>query len=309
MKSTVLAALCLFIVADVVAAFFMPNFDFNTLKRKAFPDLVVGEHPVPSDVKGSTKRVQHHSLLPPMLQNFDTNGFNMWDIDGSAVVTDNYVRLTPAAQSKHGCLWNTVPNELEEWSFRVGIRASGPTKYGADGLALWYTKRAHCTGTDSIFGAVKNFEGIGILLDTYDNDHRKDNPQIHILGSGDNHDPNADFMTTRLGGCQFDYRTVSPTTVVHVTARYTRGTLSVTLGTFDSGQVECASLSVTLSPGFYFGLSAQTGGLADEHDVYYAAAVSLGEELTVSNFQDRMAEERAKVQHGQFRAFGRGGVE
>lgn len=31
-----------------------------------------------------------------------------WDFMGNTMVTNNYIRLTPDAQSKQGAIWNTV---------------------------------------------------------------------------------------------------------------------------------------------------------------------------------------------------------
>ncbi len=259
----------------------------KVLKRYQLPQLTSDVRPVPYDVTHDGALIKHHTLLPPMLQNFETNGFTMWDIAGSAVVTDEYVRLTPTAQSRHGCLLNKIPNEFEEWSFRIGFRVSGSQKFGADGMAMWYTKNPQCTGNDGIFGSSKSFEGAGILFDTYDNDNRRDNPQVIVIGSGDDHNPHADFMPTRLSNCKFDYRKVSNVAVVHVTVKYANNQLSVSLGTFDTGMVECATAEVKLPTGFYFGVSALTGGLADKHEVFYVAVAS-GHPVTNDEEESRL---------------------
>jgi mannose-binding lectin 1 len=249
-------------------------------RRHQFPVYLTGDHRrrvVPADVVSN--HIPQHTLLPPMLLNFDTKGFaQSWEIAGSAVVTDSYVRLTPGVHSRHGCLQNLIPNDFEDkWVFRVGFRVRGKNKMGADGLAMWYTKQPNqCTLDNSIFGHNGSFEGVGILFDTYDNDHRKDNPQVLIIGSGDAHNAAADYMSTSLGNCKYNFRkNFDETVVVHVIARYDEGQLSVSLGSIDDGLFTCATAEVKLPAGYYFALSALTGGLADEHDVFYAAVSSV----------------------------------
>jgi hypothetical protein len=38
---------------------------------------------------------------------------------------------------------------------------------GADGMAFWYAKEPSRTG--SLFGYMEEFDGLGIIFDTYDN--------------------------------------------------------------------------------------------------------------------------------------------
>lgn len=35
-----------------------------------------------------------------------------WDFIGNTIVTNNYIRLTPDAQSKQGAIWNSVVSYL-----------------------------------------------------------------------------------------------------------------------------------------------------------------------------------------------------
>lgn len=50
--------------------------------------------------------------------------------------------------------------------YSVSIHGKG--RLGADGIAFWYQERPNTIG--NFFGNTEHFNGLGIILDTYDND-------------------------------------------------------------------------------------------------------------------------------------------
>ena len=50
----------------------------------------------------------------------------------------------------------------------VTFRLGGGGRIGGDGLALWFVKEPGVLGP--VFGSKDNWNGIGIVVDSYDND-------------------------------------------------------------------------------------------------------------------------------------------
>ena len=65
----------------------------------------------------------------------------------------------------------------------VVIRISGRGRVGADGMGLWYTTAGAPTSTEvaTVFGARDQWNGLGIILDSFDNDAKQDNPKIMVF--------------------------------------------------------------------------------------------------------------------------------
>ena len=66
------------------------------------------------------------------------------------------------------------------WEVEVHIRISGRGKIGADGMAIWYTVDGAPAenGDKRIYGSRDRWQGLGILLDSFDNNNQQDNPYI-----------------------------------------------------------------------------------------------------------------------------------
>jgi lectin, mannose-binding 2 len=83
-----------------------------------------------------------------------------WDLQGDAIMTDKFIRLTPDRQAKRGALWNkeryipetkagvkTAPFEAHA---RFEVSGQG-TKLFGDGMAIWLTKQRG--GSGPVYGA------------------------------------------------------------------------------------------------------------------------------------------------------------
>nr|CAG4643264.1 EOG090X07L3 [Ilyocryptus agilis] len=212
---------------------------------------------------------REHSLIKP----YTGSGLSMpfWDYVGSTVITSNYVRLTPDLQSKSGSLWNTIPCHIRNWELQVQFKVYGKGKdlFG-DGLALWYAKERMVKGP--VFGSKDYFLGMAIILDTYSNHngpHNHAHPYISaMVNNGSLHyDHDRDGTHTQLAGCEAKFRNVEHDTYVAI--RYENDKLTVSIDIDNKkGWKPCFTVDgVRLPTGYYFGASATTGDLSDNHDI------------------------------------------
>eukprot|EP00002_Diphylleia_rotans_P026768 TRINITY_DN5354_c0_g1_i13.p1 TRINITY_DN5354_c0_g1~~TRINITY_DN5354_c0_g1_i13.p1 ORF type:complete len:517 (+),score=100.00 TRINITY_DN5354_c0_g1_i13:51-1601(+) len=192
-----------------------------------------------------------------------------WDFGGSALVTEDYIRLTPDIQSRSGWLWNKRPSYMDEWETILRFHIHGNVRVGADGIAFWYTKEARKFG--NTFGNEDNFVGLGLFFDTYDNDGRGDHPAIMALvndGTQTYH-IHSDGATQSVGRCLATLRnSLSP---LQARIRYQGKSLTVDLS-YESPDTEwnnCfVAKNIDLPTGYFFGITAATGGYSDKHDIY-----------------------------------------
>ena len=87
---------------------------------------------------------------------------------GDAFANEDFVRLTPDRQSKTGGVWNSQPMLWKNWEVMVQFNVNGISQVGADGLAWWLAEEVNVIG--DFFGFRERFHGIGVAIDTYDND-------------------------------------------------------------------------------------------------------------------------------------------
>ena len=280
------------------------------------------------------RSIQHHSLIPPHLQGLVGVGIDhsshvfppssggmaevvpFWgweETTGSTVLTDDYVRLTPNDGSRHGALWNLEPiSDIPAFELMVGFKIHSPHTLGADGMAIWIADRIpNDKEPRPWFGMVKEMRGLGILLDSYDNDGAKDNPRISLVYKKEVNPSNAhewdtgkDFKGAALGSCQVDFRNKKDLTAVILRYR-PGGNIELVVATNDmANEQPCVNIEasdiafpqydivqdgnsnphrVADSPavveaqrhnsrsGYHIGVTAATGGVSDNHDVYFVA--------------------------------------
>ncbi|CAG9118837.1 unnamed protein product [Plutella xylostella] len=212
---------------------------------------------------------REHSLTKP----YQGTGVTVpyWDFTGSAIVTSNYVRLTPDMQSKNGAIWNTKPCETRNWELQVQFKVHGRGKdlFG-DGLVIWYVRDRNQQGP--VFGSKDYFSGLAVLLDTYSNHngaHTHQHPYISaMVNNGSLHyDHDRDGTHTQLAGCEGKLRNMAHDTHLSIVYRDDTLTVSTDLEGKNAWK-ECFRVEGVLLPtGYYFGASASTGDLSDNHDI------------------------------------------
>ncbi|CAL1261535.1 unnamed protein product [Larinioides sclopetarius] len=212
---------------------------------------------------------REHSVVKP----YQASGISIpfWDFTGSVMITNSHIRLTPDLQSKTGAIWNNVPCMVKNWELQVHFKIYGKGKdlYG-DGMAIWYAKQPLTPGT--VFGSMDYFHGLGIFLDTYANQngpHNHGHPYISAtVNNGTLHyDHDRDGTHTELAGCEAKFRNLDHDT--HLSIRYERDVLTVSTDIEGKNAwQECFTVKgVRLPTGYYFGASATTGELSDNHDI------------------------------------------
>ncbi|KAG7314793.1 hypothetical protein KOW79_022096 [Hemibagrus wyckioides] len=225
---------------------------------------------------------REYSLSKPY-QGIGSSGSSHWELMGDAMVTTDQVRLTPDMQSKQGAVWSRMPCHLKDWELQVHFKIHGQGKknLNGDGLAVWYTKERMQKGP--VFGNKDVFTGLGVFIDTYPNEEKHLEAQkkrytprtqrifpyiLAMVGNGTisyNHE--RDGRATELGGCNAMVRNLKHDTFLFI--RYVRRRLTVMIDIH--GQHEwrdCLDIpGVRLPQGYYFGASAITGDLSDNHDL------------------------------------------
>ncbi|MED6269992.1 Protein ERGIC-53 [Characodon lateralis] len=226
--------------------------------------------------EGSTSEESPHrrfeykySFKGPHLSQSD-GSIPFWIHSGNAIPSADQVRITPSLRSQRGSVWTKNKVSFEHWEAEVTFRVSGRGRMGADGLALWFTSEQGLDGP--VYGAADTWNGIGVFFDSFDNDGKKNNPAILVVGNNGNlvYDHQNDGNTQALGTCLRDFRNKPYPIRAKIT--YYRKTLTVFINngfTPDKEDYEfCTKVENMIIPteGF-FGISAATGGLADDHDV------------------------------------------
>uniref|UniRef100_A0A3P8Z8V3 L-type lectin-like domain-containing protein n=1 Tax=Esox lucius TaxID=8010 RepID=A0A3P8Z8V3_ESOLU len=180
------------------------------------------------------------------------------------------VRITPSLRSQKGSVWSKNMVNFDSWEAEVTFRVSGRGRMGADGLAIWFTTAQGLDGP--VYGAADKWNGIGIFFDSFDNDGKKNNPAVMVVGNNGNlvYDHPNDGTTQALGTCLRDFRNKPYPVRAKIT--YYKKTLMVLINngfTPDRDDYEfCTKVDNMVIPKEgYFGISAATGGLADDHDV------------------------------------------
>ncbi|KAK2945504.1 putative ERGIC-53 like protein [Blattamonas nauphoetae] len=226
-------------------------------------------------------------LHPPLLTGRDS-GFDRWRTGGRASVTNEQVSLTPLSPSSRGLLYSFQPSFQSEWEATFSIKISGSGRVGGEGMAFWYTQQPLSEGP--VYGAADKWTGLSVILDVYDNDNKRNNPYIlAMMNDGTKvYDHDNDGITQELAGCICEFRnSKSP---AHFRVIYSNRTLSVfsteqlrsrhsrsyasqpgdAPELFDGKQMKplfCVT-DLDLPSGYYFGFSASTGDVFDEHVLY-----------------------------------------
>ncbi|CAH2350451.1 hypothetical protein CLIB1423_01S10396 [[Candida] railenensis] len=228
--------------------------------------------------KNDAVEVAKVELLPqaikaPYLEKSNYKSKN-WDLKGNTIVKNNdYIRLTGDIQRQTGNIFSKFPIKAESFEMELTFHIHGKTNNGfvGDGMAIWFLDKPSDIG--DVFGAQNNFNGLGIMIDTYKNGKRGSFPYVNIMmGNGQLHyDKDTDGFETRIAGCKA-HELLNPKSqksrarIVYVQDGY----FSLDFDYNGNGEEwhNCVTLTkIMLPPVKYLGLSAETGGLSAAHDV------------------------------------------
>lgn len=196
-----------------------------------------------------------------------------WTFGGSSIPSEESVRVCPSIKSRKGWVWTKNAFSHPHWMIDVSVRVTGRLKHGADGMAIWFTQNAGTEG--QVFGNTEVWRGLGVMLDSFDNDGLHDNPKIQVvLNDGSQvYEHHSDGQRQEKASCLKEFR--NRPYPVKLRIIYLRGVLEVWVHEGVSISTDdyelCAKLekipelSWIPSSGF-FGVTAATGGLSDDHD-------------------------------------------
>jgi len=209
-----------------------------------------------------------HSFRPP----YSTGrvGIRGWNYGGDVTIYQDFVRLTQDAQSKIGYIWNRNALTFNDWEATLSVKIDGKGRLGGDGIAFWYAAQSNTVG--KAFGAPEKWKGLGVFIDTFDNDNKHDNPLISVIVNDGTmvYNPQTDGQDLQIGGCRAAFRKTSGSPSLRVTYRGSIKELKVQYDLTGSNKwQDCFTGSVDLPTGYYLGISAATGGVSDNHDINY----------------------------------------
>ncbi|XP_008062399.1 protein ERGIC-53-like [Carlito syrichta] len=223
-------------------------------------------------------------------------GIPFWSHHGDAILGLEEVRLAPSLRNRSGAVWSKAPVLFSAWEVVVQMRVTGPGHRGAQGMAVWYTQDRGRVGP--ALGGPASWDGIGIFLDSSAKD-TQDSPAIRVLAS-DGHIPNVqlgDGASQVLGFCRRDFRNRPYPFRVRITywGQRLRVSLNSGLTPGDPDEV-CVDVGpLPLTPGGFFGVSAATGTLADDHDVLSFLTFSLSEPGSEAPLQPFLETEQLRL--------------
>ncbi|XP_040571947.1 protein ERGIC-53 [Lepeophtheirus salmonis] len=218
-----------------------------------------------------------HSFKPPYLAQKD-GSVPFFEYSGNAIASHESVRITPSLRSQKGMIWSRLATTFESWRVEIDFRVTGRGRVGADGLAFWFTAQKGIEGP--VFGSSDKWNGLGIFFDSFDNDNKHNNPYIMAMGNDGTigYDHQNDGSTQQLAGCLRDFR--NKPFPVKAKIEFFNNILTVFFHNGISNNDKDFELCLRVENMFlpktgYFGISAATGGLADDHDVLRFSVSSL----------------------------------
>lgn len=201
-----------------------------------------------------------------------------WTYDGNAIASEDMVRITPSLRSKKGSVWTKLKTNFEWWEVELVFRVNGRGRLGADGLAFWFTDEHMSEGP--VFGSADNWKGLALFFDSFDNDNKGNNPYIMAMinDGSKSYDHQSDGIHQQLAGCLRDFRNKPFPTRAKI--EYYKNVLTVMFHSGNTNNDEeyelCLRTENVFLPQFgHFGVSAATGGLADDHDALKFLTYSL----------------------------------
>ncbi|XP_032963021.1 protein ERGIC-53-like isoform X2 [Rhinolophus ferrumequinum] len=183
-------------------------------------------------------------------------GMPFWSHHGDAILGLEEVRLAPSMPNRSGAVWSRAPVLFSGWEVEMKMRVTGLGRRGAQGVAVWYTQGRGEVG--SVLGGLASGDGVGILFDSSAQDAQS-SPAIRVLAS--------------------DGHTHSELLRVRITYWGQRLHVSLNSGLTPNDPDEvCVEVGpLLLAPGGFFGVTAATSTLADDHDVLSFLTYSLRE--------------------------------
>lgn len=233
--------------------------------------------------------VAHAALLPSLsfdkpYETISPDGERLvgdkWNHGGSTVVNRHFARLTPDRQNRRGWIWSKERIGHKDFSLMLTFRISGQAAnwYG-DGLALWITTSpSHEPGDNH--GFTPTFRGFGVVFDTFVNQEHagghKDVTFFENDGTKSLDELNdGEKMGCMASGIRYHEKNAAfspPVNMSRVKIQYQNDYIWISIDPKNTGDWQkCFQKKMTIPKEWIIdstiGLTASTGGLADNHDV------------------------------------------
>lgn len=156
----------------------------------------------------ASELLEYHTFQPPF-QEVDSTGARLpsphWRTYGTAVVNNNFIRLTPDRQSKKGALWSRRSVNVPNFSAILKFRISGQGKnFFGDGIAMWIVQQSYYA-EGNLHGFQEKFVGIGIVFDTFKNtENLASHRDVTVLVNDGT--KTYEMMTENVQGCNTNVR-------------------------------------------------------------------------------------------------------
>ncbi|XP_021509186.1 protein ERGIC-53-like isoform X1 [Meriones unguiculatus] len=223
-------------------------------------------------------------------------GIPFWSHHGDAIPGLEEVRLVPSMKNRSGAVWSKISVSFPAWEVEMQMRVTGPRRLGAQGMDMWYTQQRGQVG--SVLEGLTSWDGIRIAFDSSASDVQN-GPAIRVLASDgqDLQEQFGDGSVQELGSCHRDFRNWPYPFRARITYWKQRLRVSLSGGLTPNDPEEvCADVEpLLLAPGGFFGVSAATSTLADDHDVLSFLTFSLREPGPEAGPQPFMEKEQLRL--------------
>ncbi|KAJ0411507.1 hypothetical protein ATCC90586_001102 [Pythium insidiosum] len=203
-----------------------------------------------------------------------------WDFGGSTVVNRHFARLTPDRQSRRGYIWSKEKIGRREFSAVFTFRISGQAEsWFGDGLAIWFTTTPSYVMGDN-HGFTGSFRGFGFVFDTFVNqEHPGGHRDVMLVENNGTRTLDDLNYLPKLGcmapGIRYHEKNAAFSPSLNMSRakiQYKHRYVTVSIDAKNTGEwVTCYAADVSIPEEWVeqstIGITASTGGLADNHDV------------------------------------------
>jgi hypothetical protein len=185
----------------------------------------------------------------------------------------------------------------ENWQVNFAFRIKGDT-IGGNGLAFWYTRDGHRTG--SVYGAPDKFDGLGLAFDTFDEETKAESVPmvVGMLGNGNTTFRQGSVPNSAnsfvIGSCFKSVRNTENPVFVRIT--YFRRHLKVEIDHAKEGSsyITCFERrGIELPIGYYMGITASTNNYPDVYEIYSLKTgifTTVSRNADLNELKDKMTE-------------------
>ncbi|KAL7720323.1 vesicular integral-membrane protein VIP36 precursor [Entamoeba marina] len=189
---------------------------------------------------------------------------DQYHLDGSTAITENSIVLTPDVFDKSGRMSSLTRLEGNRWVVNLDFNIHTKNKLLGDGIGVWFTETHIFKGEAN--GGPDRWSGLAILIDTYDNDKKKDNPLIiGIINDGTKiYNPDTDGLDIASGKCTFKDLVNDKNLVTTLTVIYDGNEDTIEVMIKNSKRTtNCFTISNVPLNNPYLSFSGKTGGVSE----------------------------------------------